>query len=219
MSTEVEESFSDAHKRVRTKIYSDGERGRDIFTGRDKFRIEVFIVLLDKVGAELEKRSIVYKDLGDKFKFLINLGKKDAFIEPESLTSVLSLYKNDIGEELLSECNQFKHYLNIVWFEQNNCITASEMLNLIFENNLIDTFLNRDTIVKIYLTIPITSCEAERSFSKMAYIKNKYRSTMSDERLNNLSILSIEHDITRSISYDEAIREYVSVKCRREKFF
>ena len=219
LSTEVDGSFSDEHKRVRTKIYSDGEKGRDMLKGTDKFRVEVFNVLLDKLGVELEKRSFVYKDLGNKFNFLINLGKKNSMIEPKSMEAVMTLYKNDIGIELVSECSQFQHYLNMVTFNQNNSITAAEMLKLIFKESLIDIFPNLYTILKIYLTIPITSCEAERSFSKMAYIKNKYRSNMTDERLNNLSILSIEYDLTRSITYDEAIREYVSNKCRREKFF
>nr|CAI5819238.1 unnamed protein product [Callosobruchus analis] len=43
------------------------------------------------------------------------------------------------------------------------------------------------------------SYEAEKPFSKMACTKNKYRSTMTDERLNNLSVLSIEYDLTRFI--------------------
>jgi len=65
------------------------------------------------------------------------------------------------------------------------------------------------------LTLPITS-EAERGFSKLSFIKNKYRSKMKDERLNYLSILSIENDITRTITYEEALKEYANAKCRKK---
>ena len=45
---------------------------------------------------------------------------------------------------------------------------------------------------KILLTIPIIVASAERSLSKLKLIKSYFRSTMSQERLNGLTILSIE---------------------------
>ncbi|MCP3851515.1 MAG: hAT transposon family protein [Gammaproteobacteria bacterium] len=48
------------------------------------------------------------------------------------------------------------------------------------------------TAFKIFLTISVTVSSAERSFSKLKLIKNYLRSTMSQERLSALSILSIE---------------------------
>ncbi|PWA39481.1 hypothetical protein CTI12_AA569800 [Artemisia annua] len=51
-----------------------------------------------------------------------------------------------------------------------------------------DMFPNSLLAYKILLTIPVTVASAERSFSKKSYL----RSTMSQERLNGLAILSIE---------------------------
>jgi len=39
---------------------------------------------------------------------------------------------------------------------------------------------------------------------------------MRDERLNYLSILSIENDITRTITYEEVLKEYANAKCRKK---
>jgi len=44
------------------------------------------------------------------------------------------------------------------------------------------------------LTIPVSVASAERSFSKLKLIKSNLRSTMSQQRLNRLALLSIEKD-------------------------
>ena len=46
--------------------------------------------------------------------------------------------------------------------------------------------------MKIYSVIPATSCSAERSFSCLRRLKTYLRSTMLQERLSNLAIISIE---------------------------
>ena len=38
---------------------------------------------------------------------------------------------------------------------------------------------------------------------------------MSQDRLNYLSILSIENDIARKLSYDKTVHEYVAIKHRK----
>ena len=64
------------------------------------------------------------------------------------------------------------------------------------------------TIPKIDMTLPIKSCEAERNFSKLSITKNKFWSTMLEERL---SVPFIENDIIK-LSCEEAIREYAAKK-------
>ena len=46
------------------------------------------------------------------------------------------------------------------------------------------------------IIIAVTSATAERSFSCLKRIKNYLRSTMSQERLNNLTLLHIERDLS-----------------------
>jgi len=74
-----------------------------------------------------------------------------------------------------------------------------EILQLVYETNFIKVFSNLTEIPKIYATLPITSCEAERNISDLLVIKNKFRSTMLEERLNYLSVLSIENYIIKSL--------------------
>ena len=73
------------------------------------------------------------------------------------------------------------------------------------------------TVLQIYMTLPITSCEAERKFSKLSVIKNKFCSTMLWVSQGYFSTLSIEN-ITKSLSYEEAIKEYAAKKCRKKSY-
>jgi hypothetical protein len=47
-----------------------------------------------------------------------------------------------------------------------------EILQLTYETNLIEVSLNW-TVLKLYMTSPITSCEAERSVSKQSTIQKR----------------------------------------------
>ena len=44
-------------------------------------------------------------------------------------------------------------------------------------------------------TTPVTSCECERSFSRLRRIKTYLSSTMSEDRLNGIYLLYIHKDI------------------------
>ena len=68
------------------------------------------------------------------------------------------------------------------------------------------------------LTIPITVASTERSFSKLKIIKSYLRSTMSQDRLNGLAILSIEKDILANLEYKELINNFASQKARKINF-
>ena len=52
-----------------------------------------------------------------------------------------------------------------------------------------------------YNWLPITVTSTERSFSKLKLLKSYLLSTMSQERLNELDILYIVHDLLENIKY------------------
>ena len=51
-----------------------------------------------------------------------------------------------------------------------------------------DYFPNIRTLIMIVATLPVTSCECERSISMLKRVKTPLRSTMVEERLNGLAI-------------------------------
>jgi len=56
----------------------------------------------------------------------------------------------------------------------------------------------------------------ERSFSKLALIKNKRRRTMPDRKLSALKLLSVENDVNKCVSFLEIIEQFAAAKsCKR----
>ena len=68
---------------------------------------------------------------------------------------------------------------------------------------------------RILLTIPATVATAEISFSKLKLIKNYFRSTMSEDRLSGLAMLSIEKRVLVILDYSDVITNLALQKARR----
>ncbi|KAF0764906.1 52 kDa repressor of the inhibitor of the protein kinase-like, partial [Aphis craccivora] len=67
-----------------------------------------------------------------------------------------------------------------------------------------DTFYpSIKVLLQIFATIPITTVTAERSFSslRLRRLKNYMRSTMSEDRLNGLTVLHIHKHLPIDIDY------------------
>ena len=50
---------------------------------------------------------------------------------------------------------------------------------------------------QIIIAVPVTSAECERTFSKLALIKNKLRTSCGQESLEKLLLCSVERDIVQ----------------------
>jgi len=72
---------------------------------------------------------------------------------------------------------------------------------------------NMYKLMQVALTLPISSSTCERSFSAMRRIKTWLRSSMLQNRFNNLAIISIENDISKKID-KEAILDLFAQKNR-----
>ncbi|GBN68772.1 hypothetical protein AVEN_170701-1 [Araneus ventricosus] len=73
-----------------------------------------------------------------------------------------------------------------------NMTGAISLLQFIIENNLQTTFSETYKLLLIIVTIPMTTAKAERCFSTLKRVKTFLRSTMSEDRLSALAMLSIE---------------------------
>ena len=104
--------------------------------------------------------------------------------------------------------------------EFRQCCGAVPLLQLRVESNLAETFSETVLLLKAIITVPMTSCEAERCFSTLKRVKTVLRNTMSEDRLNALAMPSIEKNLIRdSIDFNQHVIDmFAQLKNRRAKF-
>jgi hypothetical protein len=70
-------------------------------------------------------------------------------------------------------------------------------------------------LTNLALTVPLTVCSAERSFSDLKRIKIRLRNTMGDDRLSNLAVIAIEIQLVESLDIENIINRFAAEKDRR----
>ena len=70
--------------------------------------------------------------------------------------------------------------------------------------------------LKVIITLHVTNCVGERSFSALARIKNKLRSSMTQMNLNSLALLSIESEFVKTIDFSDIIDDFAIRKAWME---
>ena len=93
--------------------------------------------------------------------------------------------------------------------------TLLNVLQFIAEMDLIEECPNLTLSLKLFLTICVSVSSCERSFSKLKLIKSYLRSTMGQERLSGLAVLSIENEATKNIDFDDVINDFAALKARK----
>ena len=76
-----------------------------------------------------------------------------------------------------------------------------------------DYYPNIRTLIVILATLPITSCECERSISMLRLVKTALRRTMTETGLNGLAMLQYHQDIL--LTADEVVQQFVCSHSRR----
>ena len=99
--------------------------------------------------------------------------------------------------------------------KSRGCTSPSDVAKLIYSEELYLTFPNVSIALRMFMCLMVSNCSGERSFSRMAFIKNKLRSTMTDKRLTALELLSVESDLLDTISFDDIVDQFASVKSRK----
>ena len=78
--------------------------------------------------------------------------------------------------------------------------------------------MEHSDLLRLFLAVPVTVASGERSFSKLKLVKTYLRSTMNQERLNGLAVISIEHNVGKTLDLTSLVTEFAYVKARNVHF-
>lgn len=203
------------YSRVRKrKIFADETNENEMeFDGRSAFRTNVFLRVIDSLISNLARRKKAYEVLSDRFEVLSLLVSKESSNEAIAKAAVKlpNCYPEDISSEFANECSHFKMYV-----ELEDMKTIPELYKYIRNNHLTTTFPNLEVAIRIFLTLPVTNCTAERGFSVLARVKNAKRSTLREEKLNSLVLMCSEHDITLKTNFSDIVNNFAQLKLRKK---
>ncbi|XP_047127720.1 52 kDa repressor of the inhibitor of the protein kinase-like [Hydra vulgaris] len=183
-------------------------------------------------SAETTAREIAEElNIPRNFPSIRNNRKKNCLIMKET-TKAKSLFQAYKDNTLLLKCQNFhnkmgdidpfememelKRFIHLVLENDEKLKTAIHFLNYINSKCLQEVYPNVAIALRVLLTCPVTAATAERSFSKLKLIKNFHRSTMTQDRLSSLAILSIESYCARKINCDHLIEVFSDSKVRRK---
>ena len=137
--------------------------------------------------------------------------------EGACILKLTSAYSEINSEELVMEVNRLRR--SVKCMTERGVSTESwdvvNLLQLMAQCKLQETIPNLIIAIRIYLTLGVSVASCERSFSTLKLIKTYLRSTMGQNRLTNLAILSIERVRTESLDFDEVIDQFASTKSRK----
>lgn len=170
---------------------------------------------IDQLKAEITKCTIQMNMLHQQFAFL-------------QIQTLLDTEKDDfINEQIQHTCAKYTELnaaamiteINCLWYKEVNLNeqianwTALDLLWWVYKWKLQESLTNFVVTLRIFLTITVSTASCERSFSKLKLIKTYQRSTMSQERLSNLAILSIERDF--NVDFNTVIEKFAQIKTRQ----
>ena len=178
------------------------------------YKRTISIPLLDHILSELDSPFHVSSERVTIFMSLMPsamLSKQ--YINTGELNEIISLY----GENLpcQSTIATELHCWKIKWErDRKSCEMCNTLVKALAAADK-DIFPNIHTLLQIAVTQPVTSCECERSISKLRLLKSVRRSTMTEERLNGLALISVHRDIY--LDLDCLLNEFARMHPRRLK--
>uniref|UniRef100_H3A3S2 HAT C-terminal dimerisation domain-containing protein n=1 Tax=Latimeria chalumnae TaxID=7897 RepID=H3A3S2_LATCH len=171
----------------------------------------VFYVAMDNIISKLNHRFQSIRDICNDFAPVLKFKNMNADEIITSCKKLANKYSPDLTSGLASEVQHLKKIYSAT-FPSN--LRLLDLLNAIYKMKLETIFGEICIAIRIFCTLPLTVAEGERAFSKLSIIKNYLRSTMSQNRLSSLAILSMSMNLLK-IDFRDIIRDFVNKKAQR----
>lgn len=182
------------------------------FNSAEEFYRPQFFQILDQAISSLDSRfqANVINHISKLEEFA--LGHIDESYVSEFYTSDFDIEKLRLHRDMFLDVCKTKHHKINNLSEIISFLKKEENESL---RNLLPEFIK---YLQIALTIPVSSCSGERSFSALRRLKTYLRSTMTQKRINDLALLNVYKDC--EINIDTIADEFIKKsEVRRNTFY
>ena len=192
------------HVRMPSRKHGGPAKHHTPATPEEYFRVQFFSAI-DMATTQLHERF-------DQVS-LGNLVKLEELLITGNKNMVVSLYP-----ELDLQALQ----IQLAMFKANNTYTSCKEAVQILRGmppEVRGLFSQVETLVRLLLVVPVSSCEAERSFSALRRLKNWLRTTMTQLRLNSTAVCHIHRDTLKALDKREIATAFIGTSERRVHVF
>ena len=177
---------------------------------QEYYRRAFCIPFYDRLIAEMELRFSKMSITASKFFFLVPSVLCAMELKFDTFSGLLELYANDLFnvDALDMEINAWKNK----WLKVDKSArpdSLAKCLKVIDE----ERFPNLFDVIKIGATIPLSSCECERSFSTLRRLRTWLRSSMKTSRLTSLALMNIHY--SAHVDYKEVVKTFLEKHPRK----
>ena len=209
---DINTEFQAERIRRKTRFFDEKATDAPIKNPIDKLRVELFNYIIDTALQSVTSRYESLDAITLRFDLVLHLNIAHSLsinelkvkcssisdsldIDPVALQSEISFISKKLQTEEIS--------------------SPIDVLNFLSKNSLLEVFPNLTIALQLFCTLPVSVASAERSFSKLKLIKTRLRSTMTEQRLSSLAILSIEHELAKTLDFSDVISSFAASKARR----
>jgi len=173
---------------------------------------QLYFEVFDTIISSLEERfpSHVFQHMTNIEQFIIGHMNGDSvvqFYKQDLNAERLQLHRDmflDIARQRRAKLTCFGDALDVFRGSAQEAIKLSQLLP------------EMSKLFCLALTIPVTTCTSERSFSTLRRLKTYLRSTMVQERLNHVAILHVHKKLCDELNLDDIANDFIkrsSVRC------
>ena len=187
-------------------------------SAEELFRISYFLPVVDQAISSLTTRFEQYQSYQQNFGFLFTSETLQS-LDDTSLKSSCDNLGAVLTKDGKSDVDANELYVELKFLQDfipKENMGPVEILKFLKRH---DCFPNASIAYRVLLTILVTVASAERSFSKLKLLKSYLRSTMTQQRLNDLATIALESGLLEKIDYEHIIEDFISRNTKRMKYF
>lgn len=197
--------ISTPQSRPPPKRFTGGAEAHQPVSAMDHYRVEFFKVL-DTVDAK-------FTELLNQDGLLTMQKLEETLLSGEIDPVVIDQYSEFNRESLAVQLSMFR--LN---YSFSNSAEAAEIIRAL-PAEVRGLFGQVEALVRLLLVVPVSSSEAERSFSGLRRLKTWLRSTMTQSRLNHVAVCHVHQDKLDLLDKKTICKKFVAVNDKRRKYF